>query len=61
MIIKILQLLIQIWCSSKSRLIATVRFPPHAAIVDVTRIRDALVTNEFQLNGAVSIVRQLVN
>ncbi|KAI9561048.1 hypothetical protein GHT06_012004 [Daphnia sinensis] len=42
----------------KSRLVATVRFPPHAAIVDVQRIRDALISNEFDLNGGVSIERE---
>ena len=48
--------------SQKSRLIATVRFPPHAAIVDVQRIRDAMISNEFDLNGSgVSIVRLMWN
>ena len=45
------------YSGQKSRLIATVRFPPHASIVDIQRIRDAMVTNEFDLTGGVSMVK----
>lgn len=42
--------------SQKSRLIATVRFPPHASVVDVERIQRAIVMNEFEISSGVTIV-----
>ena len=44
--------------SVKSRVIATVRLPPHAAVIDLERIRNSLNSNEFNLPAFVGKVNK---